>query len=51
MEDASYSQYQNDQGRRWSWLPSWFPGNTTNTPAFPTGYRMNLEVNGQSLAW
>jgi len=51
MVDASYSQYQSDQGRRWSWLPPWFPGNSPNTPAFPTGYRMNLEVNGQSFVW
>jgi hypothetical protein len=36
MEDTSYSQYRND---------------VPNTPAFPTGYQMNLEVNGQSFAW
>src|ERR1043166_7651383 len=26
MDNESYRQYKNDHGKRWSWLPGWFPG-------------------------
>ena len=37
MEDASYSQYQSDQGRRWNWLPSWFPWSGDGLAVYLTG--------------
>jgi hypothetical protein len=50
MEDGSYSTYQRDQGKRWGWLPSWWPGNSL-TPPLAVGYTMNLTVNGQNFSW
>jgi hypothetical protein len=50
MEDGSYSQYQSDQGKRWWWLPPWWPGNSL-TPPLAIGYRMDLTVNGQNFSW
>jgi hypothetical protein len=50
MNDGSYSKYQADQGKRWFWLPSWFPGNS-NTPLFSVNYRLDFTVNGSSYSW
>jgi hypothetical protein len=50
MNDGAYSKYQRDQGKRWWWIPSWFPGNS-NTPTFSANYKMNLTVNGQNFTW
>jgi hypothetical protein len=47
MNDASYAKYQSDQGLRWSWLPSWWPGNSL-TPAFATDYILDYKINGKS---
>jgi hypothetical protein len=44
MEDASYSKYQVDQGRRWWWLPPWWPGNSL-TPPWATGYLLDYKIN------
>lgn len=49
MEDGSYSKYQADQGRRWSWLPSWWPGNS-NAPFWATGYLLDCKINGVSYS-
>ncbi|GAC1346741.1 MAG: hypothetical protein NVSMB27_10850 [Ktedonobacteraceae bacterium] len=47
MNDASYTKYQSDQGVRWSWLPSWWPGNSL-TPSFAADYLLDYKINGKS---
>ena len=48
MNEASYSQYRLTQGRKWPWLPSWFPGNS-RSPNLPTSYILRYTINGQSF--
>jgi hypothetical protein len=47
MNDGSYTQYQGDQGVRWPWLPSWWPGNS-QTPFFSADYALDYKINGKS---
>ncbi len=47
MNDGSYTQYQSNQGKRWSWLPSWWPGNSL-TPFFAADYLLDYKINGKS---
>jgi hypothetical protein len=47
MNDGSYSRYQRDQGRRWGWLPPWWPGNS-RTPFFSADYWLDYKVNGKA---
>ena len=47
MDNQSYEQYKNDQGKRWSWLPSWVPGNS-QTPALAVHYVLQYKINGKS---
>jgi hypothetical protein len=46
MDDGSYSKYQKDQGKKWPWLPDWWPGNS-RTPGSSTGYVLDYTINGQ----
>jgi hypothetical protein len=47
MDNESYNQYQNDQGKRWNWLPSWFPLNS-QTPKLAWNYVLEYKINGKS---
>ena len=47
MDNESYNQYQNDQGKKWSWLPGWFPGNS-RTPVLHINYVMEYKINGKT---
>ncbi len=47
MDNESYRQFEKDQGKRWSWLPSWFPGNS-RTPALAVNYVLSYKINGKS---
>lgn len=48
MNEASYSSYRLTQGRKWSWLPEWFPGNS-RSPNVPTSYTLKFKINGVSF--
>ena len=47
MDNESYEQYKKDQGKRWSWLPSFIPGNS-RTPALAVHYVLQYKINGKS---
>lgn len=47
MDNESYEQYEKDQGKKWSWLPSWIPGNT-RTPVLAVNYVLQYKINGKS---
>lgn len=47
-DDGSYDRYKRDQGRRWSWLPWWFPGNS-KAPVFSVQYLLDFKINGASF--
>lgn len=51
MDTNSYHRYQRSQGKRWSWLPAWFPKNS-NTPGFAEDYVLEYRINGENYpAW
>lgn len=47
MDESSYERWKQTQGKKWSWLPSWFPRNT-NTPTFASNYTMEYKINGKT---
>jgi hypothetical protein len=47
MDNESYAQYERDQGKKWSWLPAWFPLNT-QTPKLAVNYILSYKINGKS---
>jgi len=51
MDTKSYRRYGPSQGKRWSWLPSWFPKNS-NTPYLADDYILRYKINGKTfLDW
>jgi hypothetical protein len=46
MDIDSYESYRLSQGKRWSWLPSWFPKNS-RTPTFAGNYLLEYKINGK----
>ena len=50
MAPSSYHRYQQAQGKKWNWLPAWFPKNS-QTPAFAAQYVLRYKINGKSYAW
>ena len=47
MDNESYAQFERDQGKKWSWLPAWFPLNT-QTPKLAVNYILSYKINGKS---
>ena len=47
MDNESYEEYKKAQGKKRSWLPSWWPGNT-NTPLLAVDYILQYKINGKS---
>jgi len=47
MDIDSYKKYSVSQGKRWSWLPSWFPKNS-RTPVFAGDYLIEYKINGKT---
>jgi hypothetical protein len=47
MDTDSYETYRLSQGKRWSWLPSWFPKNS-RTPYFAGDYVLEYKINGKT---
>ena len=47
MDTESYDDYRLSQGRRWTWLPSWFPKNSV-TPIFAEDYILEYKINGKT---
>ena len=47
MDTGSYDEYRHTQGKRWSWLPEWFPKNS-QTPVFAADYVLEYKINGQT---
>lgn len=46
MDTDSYNEYRRSQGKRWSWLPEWFPKNS-RTPVFAVDYLLEYKINGK----
>jgi hypothetical protein len=49
MEPNSYHKYQQAEGKKWKWLPAWFPKNS-QTPTFAAQYLLQYKINGKSYA-
>lgn len=47
MDTDSYDEYRYTQGKRWSWLPKWFPKNS-QTPVFADDYILEYKINGKT---
>lgn len=47
MDTDSYDEYRHTQGKRWSWLPEWFPKNS-QTPVFAANYVLEYKINGKT---
>ena len=47
MDTDSYDDYQNSQGKKWSWLPGFVPGNS-NTPTLSSNYILEYKINGKT---
>ncbi len=47
MDTGSYDVYRHTQGKRWSWLPEWFPKNS-QTPVFAIDYVLEYKINGKT---
>lgn len=47
MDTGSYDEYRHTQGKRWPWLPRWFPKNS-NTPVFAADYILEYRINGKT---
>jgi hypothetical protein len=47
MNNGSYASYKRDQGKRWSELPSWWPGNSL-TPFLAWDYVLEYKINGKT---
>lgn len=46
MDTDSYDEYRHTQGKRWSWLPKWFPKNS-KTPVLAVNYKLEYKINGK----
>jgi hypothetical protein len=46
MDTDSYDVYRPTQGKRWSWLPAWFPKNS-RTPTWAQDYVLEYKINGK----
>jgi hypothetical protein len=47
MDNESYEDYKDSLGKKWSWLPKWFPGNA-KAPKFAVQYKMEYKINGKT---
>jgi len=47
MDNESYAQFEKNQGKKWKWLPRWFPFNT-QTPKLAKNYVLSYKINGKS---
>lgn len=47
MDTDTYDEYRRAQGRRWSWLPAWFPKNSM-TPVLAHEYILEYKINGKT---
>lgn len=47
MDTDSYDDYKRAQGKRWNWLPAWFPGNS-QAPTFAAQCVMEYKINGKT---
>lgn len=47
MDTGSYRKYRLSQGKRWNWLPAWFPKNS-RTPILAQDYILEYRINGKS---
>jgi len=47
MDTDDYKEYEKYQGKKWAWLPEWWPGNT-RTPTFAANYLLEYKINGKS---
>lgn len=47
MDPDSYEKYRREQGKKWSWLPDWFPQNSP-IPVFADQYLLDYKINGKS---
>jgi hypothetical protein len=47
MDTDSYDEYQKSQGKKWSWLPAWFPKNS-RTPTLAANYTLEYKINGKT---
>lgn len=47
MDTDSYDDYRRTQGKRWSWLPEWFPKNSL-TPVFAADFVLEYKINGKT---
>lgn len=47
MDTESYDEYRRLQGKRWSWLPAWFPKNS-RTPVFAADFVLEYKINGKT---
>jgi hypothetical protein len=47
MDTADYTQYKKSTGKRWSWLPAWFPMNY-RAPRFAAHNVMEYKINGKT---
>ena len=46
MDTDSYDEYRHTQGKRWNWLPEWFPKNS-QTPVLAEDYILSYKINGK----
>jgi hypothetical protein len=46
MDTDDYDDYEKTQGKKWKWLPSWWPGNT-RTPVLAANYSLAYKINGK----
>lgn len=47
MDTDSYDTYKERQGKRWPWLPAWFPKNS-NAPALAVDFVLGYKINGKT---
>jgi len=47
MDTDSYDDYRRTQGKRWWWLPEWFPKNS-RTPILAQQYILEYKINGKT---